>query len=141
MSYKEVDPDNDGVISQSESDAHLEKMKEEMKRGPPPDFGMSNASDGQDWEITMLEKLLSAYNVTSIESADSISRYTYRYTRLSMIWPFPTPKRADSLKGIGSFNSSLGWVFDFDVVLATGNPINPYFIRLLHVFQYKPISC
>jgi hypothetical protein len=77
MSYKEVDPDNNGVISQSESDAHLEKMKEEMKRGPPPDFGMSNASDGQDWEITMLEKLLSAYNVTSNESADSISRYTY----------------------------------------------------------------
>ncbi len=80
-----MDPDNDGVTNQSESDAHLEKMKEEMKKDPPSDFGMSNASDGQDWEITMLEKLFSAYNVTSNESADSISRYTYRYVRLSMI--------------------------------------------------------
>lgn len=74
--FKEVDTNNDGVISRSESDAHLEKMKEERKGGPPPDSAVSNANDDQDWEARMIEKLLNAYDVTSKQSGDSISRYT-----------------------------------------------------------------
>jgi Ca2+-binding EF-hand superfamily protein len=74
--FKEVDTDNDGVISRSESDAHMEKMKEEGKGGPPPDFVASNANDDQDWEIKMIEKLLRGYDVASNGSTESVLRYT-----------------------------------------------------------------
>jgi Ca2+-binding EF-hand superfamily protein len=75
--FEEVDADNNGVISRSESDTHLQKMKEEMKGGSPPgplpDFAMNDISDRQDWESKMLEKLMNSLFYD--QSSESISRY------------------------------------------------------------------
>jgi Ca2+-binding EF-hand superfamily protein len=73
--FKEVDTDNDGVISRSESDAHMEKMKEEKKGGPPPEFAPENSSNAVSWESRMMGMLLSAYDASASESAESKSSY------------------------------------------------------------------
>jgi Ca2+-binding EF-hand superfamily protein len=70
--FKQVDTNNDGAISRSESDAFMEKMK---KMGPPPESASSSANNGISWESKMIEKLLSAYNVNTDESANSKSSY------------------------------------------------------------------
>jgi Ca2+-binding EF-hand superfamily protein len=76
--FNEVDTNGDGVISKSESDAHMKKMQEGGKGGPPQDSAMSTASDVQNWESQMFEKLLQAYqnyDTASNEPGETNSYY------------------------------------------------------------------
>ena len=73
--FEEADTDDDGVISRAESDAHLKKMEEERKGGPPPDLAMKDGSNELNWESMMIERLLKNYDLASSESTESKSLY------------------------------------------------------------------
>ncbi len=68
--FEEVDTDDDGVISRSESDAHLEKMKEEKQAASG--LTANETDDKRGWESMMLEMLLKAYSTTS-DSTSTVS--------------------------------------------------------------------
>ena len=69
--FAQIDTDQDGSISEAESDAFLTKMEEARKSGEPP----SAPPPGQDWQAGMLSAMLASMSQGAQGSETSMSLY------------------------------------------------------------------